>query len=111
MHKAMHTIKTGYGVSGPVYRNKVIPVARCGQGNGVGPTLWALISSIVIKLCKDAGHRIEISTAITKMVLTLICFAFVDDADLAQAASEQDTSGEEMIDEFQNFMKRWGGGI
>ena len=45
------------------------------------------------------------------MILTLIGFAFVDDADLAQAASEQGTSGEEMIEEFQDFMRRWKGGI
>ena len=46
-----------------------------------------------------------------KIVLSLIGFAFVDDADSAQAASEEDTSKEEMIDEFQDFMIRWEGGI
>ena len=80
MEKAMHTIKMGYGVSRPVYGNEVIPV---------------------IQMCKDAGHRIEIATAITKMAFSLIGFAFV-----VQAAAEQDTSEKEMIDEFQDFMRR-----
>ena len=46
-----------------------------------------------------------------KMILSLIGFAFVDDTDLTQAATDQDTSEEEMMDEFQDFMRRWEGGI
>ena len=111
MQKAMHSIKTGYGVSDHVYDNEIKLLAGCGQGNGLGPTLWALISSVVIDICKEAGHGIEIATAITKMILSLMRFAFVDNADLAQAASDQDTSGKEMINYFQEFMRRWEGGI
>ena len=111
IQKAMHSIKTGYGVSDHVYGNKIIPLAGCGQGNGLGPTLWALISSVVIDMCKEAGHDIEIATAITKMILSLMGFAFVDNADLAQAAPDQDTSKAEMINDFQEFMERWEGGI
>ena len=83
MQKTLHTIKTGYGISGPVYGDEIIPVAGCGQGNDVAPALWTLISSVVIQMCKEAGHRIKIATALTKMILSLMSFAFVDDADLA----------------------------
>ena len=38
-------------------------------------------------------------------------FVFVDNTDLAQATPDQDTSGEEMIDEFQEFMRRLEGRI
>ena len=62
-------------------------------------------------MCKEAEHGIEITTAITKIILSLTGFAFVDDADLAQAASDQDISKEEIIDEFQEFIQRWEGGI
>lgn len=107
----MYTIKMGYGVSGSVYGNEVIPVADCGHRNRVGSTLWALISSVVIQMSKETGHEIGIATAKTKMILSLIGFAFVDNADLAQAAAEQDTSGKEIIDEFQDFIRRLEGGI
>ena len=62
-------------------------------------------------MCKETGHGIEIATTITKMFLSLKGFAFVDNSDLAQAAADQDTIGEEMIDEFEDFMRRWEGGI
>ena len=62
-------------------------------------------------MCKEAGHGIEIATAISKMILSLIRFVFIYDADLAQAAPDQGTNGEEIIDDFQDFMKRWEGRI
>ena len=69
------------------------------------------MSSVVIDMCKEAGHGIEIATAITKMILSLMGFAFVDNADLAQAAPDHETSGEEMINDIQEFMRRWEGSI
>ena len=65
---------------------------------GVCPTLWALVSSSVIKMCNEATNKIEIATAITKIILPLMGFVFLNNADLAQAASNQDTSREEVID-------------
>ena len=70
----------------------MIPLAGCEQGNGVDSFLWALVSSAVIQMCKEVGHEIEITTAITKIILSLMGFAFVKNVDLAQAASNQDTS-------------------
>jgi hypothetical protein len=54
--KARHKIKTGYGTSDWVYGNEEVPISGCGQGNGLGPALWALISTKVIKMCERAGH-------------------------------------------------------
>jgi hypothetical protein len=50
--KARHKIKTGYGTLDWVYGDKDIPISGCGQGNGLGPTLWALISTKVINMCE-----------------------------------------------------------
>jgi hypothetical protein len=50
--KARHKIKTGYGKSDWVYGDKDIPILGCRQGNGLGPALWALISTKVIKMCE-----------------------------------------------------------
>ena len=38
-------------------------------------------------------------------------FAFGDNIDLVQAVSDQDTSGKEMIADFQEFMQKWKNGI
>ena len=48
MQKALQTIKRGCRISDPVYGDKMIPLARCGQGNDLGPTLWTLVSAAVI---------------------------------------------------------------
>ena len=81
IQKSLHTIKMRYRVSDPVYGNKLISLAGYGQENGVGHTLWELVSSSVIKKCKEAGHRIEIETMIIKLILSLMGFAFVDNTD------------------------------
>ena len=85
LQKAMHRIKTGYGVSDPVYGNEKRPLAGIGQGNGLGPALWCLISSIIFNMCKAEGHGITIISSISKTVTSLIGFAFVDDTDLSQS--------------------------
>ena len=84
----MHTIKIGYILSEPGYRDKMICITGYRQGNGVDPTLLALISSTVIQMYIEARYRIEIATVIAKIIFSLIVFAFVDDTDLAQAASD-----------------------
>ena len=66
LQRAKHSIKTGYGVSAPVYSNEDSAIAGIGQGNGLGPALWALISTIIIKMCKAKGHGMTIVTSISK---------------------------------------------
>ena len=56
LQKAVHHIKTGYGRSGPVYGNEDVPSSGIGQGNGLGPTLWALISTKLLQMMHAAGH-------------------------------------------------------
>ena len=56
LQQARHSIKTGYGLSKFVYGNEDEPIAGIGQGNGIGPALWCLISTIRIKMCKMKGR-------------------------------------------------------
>ena len=94
LQQAQHSIKTGYGLSKPVYGDLF---AGIGQGNGIGPALWCLISTIIIKMCKRRGHGTTITTAMSRTEVSLLGFAFVDDADLVSAANDVHTTGEEMI--------------
>ena len=50
LQQACYSIKTGYGVLKPVYGNEDAnnPIAGFRQGNGKGPSLWCLISTIII---------------------------------------------------------------
>mmetsp|Transcript_8266 Transcript_8266/g.8103 ORF Transcript_8266/g.8103 Transcript_8266/m.8103 type:complete len:260 (+) Transcript_8266:184-963(+) len=76
LQRGRHRIKTGYGLSKPVYGNEEPeePIAGIGQGNGTGPSVWCLISTIVIKDCKKYGHATSITTVITRKVASLLGF-------------------------------------
>ena len=111
MQKSLHCIKTGYGISEPVYGDKTIPLAGCGQGNGLGPTLWALISTVILTMCRRAGHGMKFNTSITRLPISFMGYLFVDDADIIQGSDDVNTSGESLLSDFQEFMRRWNGGI
>ena len=111
LQQARHSIKTGYGVSEPIYGNEEDLIAGIGQGKGLGPALWCLISSILIKMCKMKGYATTITTAITKTAVSLLGFAFEDDADLVTAADNASTSGEATIEKMQSVMTDWCEGI
>ena len=100
LQKAKNKIKTGYGVSAPVYGNEESSIFGIGQGNGLGPALWALISSIIIKMCKTKGHGMKVTTPISKQEASILGFAFVDDADLVCGANDVHTTGATMITRF-----------
>ena len=48
LQQAKHHIKTGFGRSEAVYGNEDASLSGIGQGNGLGPTLWAIISTTII---------------------------------------------------------------
>jgi hypothetical protein len=98
--KARHKIKTGYGTSDWVYGDKDIPISGCRQGNRLGPALWALISTKVIKMCERAGHGTTCIAPISGKLLRFLGFAFVDDADLSDCADDVNIKGEEMVEIF-----------
>ena len=106
LQQARHRIKTGYGVSRPVYRNEDVnnPIAGISQGNSLGPSFWCLISTIIIKCCNKKGHGTTITTPISKRIVSLLGFAFVDDAGLVTAANNAYQSGEGMIQKIQALM-------
>jgi len=53
------------------------------------------------------GHGLLAITAISLTTLSLVDFAFVDDADLVDGAIDVDTPGKDLIDRFKYAMDRW----
>ena len=113
IQQACHCIKTGCGVSCPVYGNEDEnePIAGICQGNGSGPSLWCLISTIIIKNCKRKGHGTTITTPISKKIVSVLGFAFFNDADLVTVVNNAYKSGAEMIQKMQALMTEWCGCI
>ena len=111
LQKAKYKIKTGYGVSTPVYGDEETAISGIGQDKGLSPVLWALISPIIFKMCKAKGHGINATTAISKQEISFMGFAFVDDIDLVADAEDVNTPGATMIARFQAITTCWNGGI
>ena len=110
LQQATHFIQTGFGRSGPAYGNEP-GFSGIGQGNGLGPTLWALISTKLLLMMKAAGHGVHLLTSLSLQAVHLVGFAFVDDTDLFCAGSSPSSSGEDMVPEFQGALDRWAGGL
>ena len=60
----------------------LIPLQGLGQGNGVAPTAWAVISTVLINMMHTAGFGIQLCTGLSLTMIAFICYAFVDDTDL-----------------------------
>ena len=109
LQKARHRVKTGFGISEPVYGDEETPIQSSGQGNGIAFTTWALISSKMFQVMNRAGHGLLAITAIYLTTLSLVGFALVDDADPVDGSFDVDNPGEETIEGFQSAMDQWCG--
>ena len=82
LQEAEHHMKTGFGRLERAYRNKPVSQQDSGQRNGMGPTLWVLILTKLIMMMFRKRHEVELLSATTLTLLSLVYFAFVDDTDL-----------------------------
>ena len=111
LQKAKYLMKTGFGRLGKTYGNDPVPHQGSGQGNGIGPTLWALISTKFIMMMFRKRQGVELLSATTLTLLSIIvCCAFVDDTDLP-ITGEKHSSGADLINPFQEALDRWAGGL
>lgn len=108
--KSQQKIKTGYSVSNPVYSKEDLVIVGYGQGNGFGPAIWALISFIIIKMCKTKRYGKTVTTPISIQEISLLGFTFVDDVDLISGANNIHTTSTTMIARFQALMTCWNSG-
>lgn len=103
-----HRIRTGYGVSEAAYGiEEDDPLMGLGQRNGVGSCGWTLISSIMIKTMKKRGHAATFRSALAATLISIAVFAYVDDCDMPHIASDVNTKGEEIANDFQNQLDCW----
>jgi hypothetical protein len=112
IQKAWHHIATAYGESTSRYGgDRDTPLQGAGQGNGGGPTIWAVISAVLIAVMRRYGHGISIISPLTFVALYVVCFAFVDDTDVVHGARDVATPGEDVLPEMQDVVNRWEGSV
>ena len=112
LQKAKHRIRTAFGISKTHYGgDRTPPVHGLGQGNGVAPTGWGVISTALINMMRTAGYGLEMLTCLSKKIISFVCYAFVDDTDIVHTGKSVDTPGEEILQDMQGFVEHWEGGL
>ena len=111
-----HRVRTIYGDSKEYYGGDKWEVKPhgCGQGNGYGPALWACISSPLLHILRQQGYGTKFQTPLSKKLIHLAAFSFVDDTDIFQTEPVNDDSynltlhrTEELYSKSQNTLDLW----
>ena len=123
IQQAKHVTRTAFGDSDTTYggiEEFSAPVMGVGQGNGCGPQVWAVVSSVMFEILKKKRLTTSFVSPLSKEHLKLCGFAFVDDTDLLQASGGQhnrnnpDDTMERMqqsVDAWEAAAKTTGGSI
>lgn len=112
LQRATHKIRTAYGVSQMHYGgDRDPPIQGLGQGNGAAPTGWAVISTPLINMMRTAGFGLQLLTCLSTVLISFLCYAFVDDTDLVHTGVSVNTSGPEVLRDMRRFVQHWEGGL
>jgi hypothetical protein len=103
LQKAEHRVTTACGISEQTYgKHRTTPYQGVGQGIGAGPAIWAVISTVIIAMMTTAGHGFHMLWAIKVKLITMVCYAFVDDTDVIQSACDVDQEGEAVVPQMRS---------
>jgi hypothetical protein len=82
-----HNVRTIYGDSETRYGGTLwaVPIHGLGQGNGAGPTIWAVVSAPLLNQMRQRGFGFFYQTCILKEDLYFVGYSFVDDTNTIQS--------------------------
>lgn len=95
LQSVTHDIAVSFGISIETYFLTNPPHQGSGQGNGSGPTIWVMISTILLTIMIDEGFSLDALSS--KLALVIARFVFVDDMDIINAAKSANTTGEDLL--------------
>jgi hypothetical protein len=101
LQKMNHFIGSAFGVSSTSFKGGDVPFQGLGQGNGAGPTGWAVVSAPIINMVRNAGYGATLISALSCAIISFVCYAFVDDTDLVHTRPGNDHDGVEFFPEKQ----------
>ena len=74
LQQARHHVSTAFGISKHSYGGRRDPpIQGVGQGNGAGPAIWAVISTVIIAAMAPQGHGFNIISALAGTLVSLFC--------------------------------------
>ena len=101
-------MRTAYGDSSKTYGgigNYSLPVMGAGQGNGVGPQMWAVLSAVLFLAMHMEGLSTQFCQKMTAEFISLTGFMYVDDMDLI--CIHDTTDGNILTEELQLMLSYW----
>ena len=108
---AKHHIVTAFSISdNHLGSNQYPPLQGLGQGNGGAPAGWTAVSTPLINMMRTSGFGINLLSAISTSLLSFVCYAFVDDTDVAHCSDLYSTAAE-IIEKMQDVVDHWEGGL
>ena len=87
IQRMVHRVRTAFGDSertygGDDFENWLFAPQGILQGNASGPAIWTIISSLIFDILRQKGHSDSFCSAISKELILLVGFLYVDDCDL-----------------------------
>jgi hypothetical protein len=112
LQNAKHQVRTGYGDSKTSYGGIKgnLPRHGIGQGNGVGPATWAVLSTPVLNMLRKKGFGCEFISPISQEYNSFAGYAFVDDTDVIESKPSTDSYQDSLMN-LQQAVNDWEGGL
>ena len=114
----IHHIRTSFGRSNKSFGGMSLkyrkPPQGLGQGNGAGPTIWAILSSTIFEELRDKGFSTDFQLALSTGLYRLCGFSYVDDCDLIAdglTAAQAHAKLQAMLKLWDELMEVNGGAI
>ena len=99
----VHTCRTVFRESMDSYGGKIWaiphspPPQGLGQGNGVSPCIWALVSTPLPNALQGKGFGAAFKCCISKYSFGLVGYCFVGDSTIVQISPSPDTTTSEIV--------------
>jgi len=88
-----------------------VPISGIGQGNGAGPQIWAVVSTPILDILRDAGYGATFKLAISGASVSFVGYSFVDDTDLVQTGPSLLSTSQEVLPLMQAVLSLWEQGL
>ena len=103
-------LRTGYGVSKAGFGGTASdPTFGLGQGNGMAPSGFTSVSTLMVGSFQRLGHASSFCGAWSGILFALAAIIYVDDTDLLLRAKSRDLTIDEFFDDCQAAVTDWGG--
>jgi len=116
LQKMKHKVATEYEVSKSSYAadSTMIPIQGTGQGNGAGPSGWAVISSPLFETLRSAGFATDFISCLSHTLVSLVGYGVVKNTDLLFTADCEGNlipTAQEGLNLWESCLRATGGAI